>query len=647
MIHLECVTFFANRVVYYCHFQVIQYARKFPGNMDNMKLNSFDFCPRHVFFIMLIAFVTVVPSQCMIDDRSVILKNLMERQNQHDEASKYLIPCTATFIKEYFENPDRILLLLPDMQQDITTEALMNELHIMSTIYTLNVSLINVMETMNVSDDLTNVVILLESGIEMNDSSSFVCEHHCNFIIVLTNLFTDKESFLIEAGTLVQQMSPRSIFKLEILASVGDSVLLASSLPVQINESYAFAEAAFSGRCEQQATAIRWERFANNTKVNTVNAAMFDNSPFTTFINDTKNHFGGVEGSMVEEIARSMKLKLNRERLEWIHGSTLKSEIHLRLHNATNDLVFGGLLWDFSQKVKYTTCYEMVRISWIIPKETNVSLRGLIAPFAANIWYTIICVLIAGGLVKSFFIRDLTFLDIVSIVFGVTVFRQPTKTSSRIQFISWTLFGFFLTQLYLGSLADYLIRTSDTQMESMEELVNSGLKIGGTQRFTDLLQTPDKADMEDNVERMIREKLFIFEQHDYSNQFLDLVQGRNTSFALLVMLNLTQKPSNIGYAHIIQDIVGNYPLAFITRQDFPYLREFNFKIQVLVQAGLVEFWSNMAVHKNHYVIEEEDNSSELEIDDIAPAFFLLMIGYLGGCCLLIIEVIFYPSKLFL
>lgn len=593
-------------------------------------------------------FVTVVSSRRMTD-QSVILKNFMKRQNQRDEASKYLIPCTATFIKEYFEYPNEISLLLPDMSQDISVliEPLMNELHITNAIYTLNVSLINVMEMYDV---MTNVVILSKSGItlEVNDSS-FVnyCEHECNLIIVLTNLFTDEESFLIEASTLVQQMSLQSIFKLEILASVGDSVLLASSLPVRINESYALAEPAFSGRCEQQSTATRWQHFANKTKTlldtKTINAAMFNNFPFAFFTNHT-NHlsFDGVESSMVEEIARSMGIKLNRETIEFMYDTPLKTEIYLRLYNATDDLVFGGVLWDFSRKMAYTTCYGVVHIAWIIPFEINVSLRGLIAPFDTNIWYAIICTLIAGGLIKLFFIRDITFLDIAGLVLGVPVFRQPMKNSSRIQFISWTLFGFFLTQLYLGSLAEYLMRVSDMQIDSMEELANSRLKLGGTQRFTDLLQTPDK---EDNVERMIRDKFFIFEQHNYSKQFLDLVEGRNTSFALLVMLNLTQNPSKIGSAYVIPEAVGSYPLAFVTRQDFPYLSEFNFKIQMLVQTGLVQFWSDMAMLKeNHYIAKEEDDST-LEIDDIAPAFFLLIIGYLGGFCLLIIEVIFYPFKL--
>lgn len=209
-------------------------------NLDNIKLGSFDFYqpqryPRRFLFIALmsIAFVMVVPSQ-HTTNRSVIMKNLMERQNQRDTALKNLIPCIVPFIEEYFEYSNRIAFLLPDVLQDVSAviESLMNKLNVTSAIYTLNVNTTSVTETY---DALANVVLLSESGIVLEaNNSSFAnyCEHNCNFIIVLTNQFTDEESFLIEAGTFVQQMSLRSIFKLEILALVGDSVLLASSLPV-------------------------------------------------------------------------------------------------------------------------------------------------------------------------------------------------------------------------------------------------------------------------------------------------------------------------------------------------------------------------------------------------------------------------------
>ncbi|XP_067209245.1 uncharacterized protein [Linepithema humile] len=630
--------------------------------MDNVKLNLLDFnrsqgCLHRLFFITLIstAVSIVVPLQLMTE-QSIILKNLVARQNQRDKSSG-LISCTTTFIDEYYEDADRISLLLPNDLQDTSDliEPFMKELRTDIAIYTLTLEQVDMMETYDIS---ANAVILTESAIALERNNfSFTDSYQLDgdFVIALTNSFTNEESFLTEANTLVLQMWQRSIFKLVILAPVNDSILLADSLPVRINESYVPAESALRGRCEQETIAVRWRYFTNkmqSTNSRVVSAAIFDNFPFAYFSKSTGSlKFGGVEGMMVEEIANSMKIGLNRQMIEWTNNSTIDDELRIRLYNATDDLVFGGLLCSlgYSQrKTEYTTSYGIVRITWMIPIKSNVSLRGLIAPFTKNVWYAIICTLIIGGLVKLFLFHDISFLDIAALIFGVST-RQPTKISSRIKFIFWAFFGFFLTQLYLGSLAEQLTSAADLQMETMEELINSGLQIGGTERFEHLLKTPDDTDKDSYIVHMLHENFITFNQYDYINQLQDLMQGKNDTLALLVMLNLTDaNKSTQEYAHIIKETVGTYPLALATWKDFPYLDEFNFKIQVLVQAGLVEFWTNMVSwNTSNNADQDESSNSNVELDDLAPAFLLLITGYLGGCCLLIIEVIFYPSKILL
>jgi len=232
-----------------------------------------------------------------------------------------------------------------------------------------------------------------------------------------------------------------------------------------------------------------------------------------------------------------------------------------------------------------------------------------------------------------------------ALVLGVAT-NRPKRTSSKILFISYSLFGFFLSQLYLGSLADQLQSATESQIETMEELVKSGLQIGGTQRLAQLLRTPDKTD-QGNVERTLRKNFIVFKQRDYTNLFLDIIDGSNTTLALLVMLNLTdiRHMSNLKKAHIMKENVGSYPLALATWQGFPYLSEFNFKIQILVQGGLIEFWSDMAsLNRSYFATNNETDEDDIGIDDLAPAFLLLIMGYIGGFFLLIIEVILYPSK---
>lgn len=626
------------------------------AHQDNMNLNiKLDFYQpqgflnRFFFLIILMSAVSaIVTSLQRATDGRILWKNLAEDQNQREKSSK-LISCAVPYIQEYFEFSDRISLLVSDMLDDAPTfiKLLINELPVSGTVYALsNATPTNLLETYDLSE---NVVILSKSAISLETNSSYFvdyCKRQCSVVIMLTNLLADEESFLIEASVIVEQMSLlQSMFKLAILALIEESVLLADSIPIRVDELYVLAEPTLLGRCQQGST-IRWQYFKTrsfNTSV--INAAMFRNFPYAYFTKKNDHlKFSGVEGSMVEEIASNMNLELNRDQIEW-QNSTINAELYARLNNATDDLIFGGLLWDPKQKTVYMTSYGMVQIAWLIPIKTNVSFRGLITPFGANVWYIIIGTLFLSGLVKHFLIHDITFLDMAALVLGVAT-NHPKKISSKILFISYSLFGFFLTQLYLGSLADQLQSATDSQIETMEELVDSGLQIGGTQRLAQLFQTPDKTD-ERNIDRTLRENFIVFKQRDYTNLFLDIIDGSNTTLALLVMLNLTDvhRMSNLKKAHIMKENVGSYPLALATWQGFPYLNDFNFKIQILVQNGLIEFWSDMAsLNKSYFASDNEIDQDDIGVDDLAPAFLLLIMGYIGGFFLLIIEVILYPSK---
>ncbi|XP_072759197.1 uncharacterized protein [Anoplolepis gracilipes] len=618
---------------------------------------------RFLFLIILIAAVCsiVTPSrydaaqlQQYATDGRILWKNLMEVQNEREQSSR-LISCAAPFIMEYFEYADRISLLVSSMLEDASAliKSLMNELpYVSGTVYSLsNEKPTDILDTYDVSE---NIVILAKKAITLETNySHFInyCKHECTFVIMLTNQLDNEESFLIEALAIVELMSLQPMFKLAILALTEESVLLANSIPIRIDKLYMLAEPVLAGKCQQKSTtAIQWQRFETispsyNTSV--VNAAMFHNFPYAYFIDDKNNsRFSGIEGSIVEVIAQNMNLKLDRVVIEWQQNTTIDAELYLRLNNATDDLVFGGLLWDPNQKTQYMTSYGIVQIVWLIPMKVNVSFRGLITPFSPNVWYAIICTLFLSGLVKHFLIHDISFLDMAALVLGVAT-NRPKKTSSKILFISYSVFGFFLANLYLGSLADQLNSATDSQIETMDELVQSGLQLGGSLRLAQLLQTPDKTD-QDNVERIIRENFIIFKQHEYVDLFLDIIEGNNKTVALLVMLNLTDihRMLKLKNAHIMKDEVGSYPLALATWQGFPYLNDFNFKIQMLVQAGLVDFWSSMAEMNKTYLSanDEKDDDDNIEIDDLAPAFLLLIMGYLGGFCLLLAEVIMYPSK---
>lgn len=560
---------------------------------------------------------------------------------------------------EYFEVPGWVSIVLPDELWNTPDFAgpFMSELRKKITIYTLSMGMIGMIKTYEGAAD---PIILSEnaSGLVGKDIClANHCKHDCDFMIVLTRPFADEESFLAEADELIRPLCLRSIFELVILALVGDSAVIVGSPSSRIDGSYAMANATVLARCVQvDAGVIRWQRSVNESTrsflyENTVNTAIIENFPFTMPINAGPDglRFDGIEGVMIEQIALSLKVQLNREVINMITNITIENELQSRLFDTmSSDLVFGGFLWDYDPKVEYTNSYGMVHITWLVPAQMNISLNGLITPFGAAVWYAIICTLIIGALAKHFFIRDISFLDIAALLFGVVTNRQPVKISSRIQYMAWALFGFFLTQLYLGSMADQLMNASVDQIDTMDDLINSGLMMGGTKQLANLLNTSGKSsDGDDNVRRTIREQIVIFEEHTYNKRCADIIAGKNDTLALLVMLNLSDiHLTDIGSGHIMKETMGTFPLALATWRGFPYLRDINFKIQVLLQTGIIEFWSDMVASMGSKQNEQQsdvDSKNYLDIMDIAPAFLLLIIGFAGGCLLLIVEILFYPS----
>ncbi|XP_032691254.1 uncharacterized protein LOC116853963 [Odontomachus brunneus] len=625
--------------------------------MDDTKSGRFgcyrDAAARGFLFVILISAVVTTFQSQRVSGRSIIFEELTQRWQQQRNETSVLLPCLRMYMDEYFEVPGWVSIVLPDELQDTPdfTGPFMSELRKKITIYTVSVDMISVIKTYEGAADPIFLSKNASGLVGKDICLANHCKHDCDFMIVLTTPFADEASFLAEADELIRPLCLRSIFELVILALVGDSAVIVGSPSSRINGLYTIANATVLARCVQEdAGAIRWQRSVDERSSldeNAVNAAIFENFPFTMPIDTGPDglRFDGIEGTMVEQIAHSLKIQLNREVIVDTN-MTIEKEMQSRLFDTmSSDIVFGGFLWSYNPKVEYTNSYGMVHITWLVPIQMNISLNGLITPFSAVVWYAIICTLIIGALVKHFFIRDISFLDIAGLLFGMVINRQPVKTSSRIQFIAWTFFGFFLTQLYLGSMADQLMNASIDQIDSMDDLMNSGLMMGSTKQLANLLNTSDKGSNDDDaVRHAISKHIVIFEEHTYNKYIADIIEGKNDTLAMLVMLNLSDiHLSDIGSGHIMKETIGTFPLALATWRGFPYLRDINFKIQVLLQTGIVDHWSDMMALMTNYERGDVDQENYLDIMALAPAFLLLIIGFAGGCLLLIVEILFYPS----
>ncbi|KAK2587947.1 hypothetical protein KPH14_004033 [Odynerus spinipes] len=609
-------------------------------------------------------------------NRSLIIAETMERYERNRLFSRSM-PCIAKFLQDHsmsFRYPMSVFLQNSSNVErgtSVEIDLLVRTLQTETVTYTLN----NVYKENDRNANVTStvIVVVVENSIDIkriNCSYVRMCTYECEFVIIVARIFENDESFFREADALQQSMWLESVGRLVILGSTRETVLLAGTRSFKPEEFCAPSAPVLLGSCRTRPTAAvrgstAWRLDAGpitgrDLSMNgcTLVVAYYDEPPYSFVNNETTDErILGLEGIMIEEILYSMNARLSREMVSSF--STNKSdEEDFRMimdqtgDNGPADLLIGGLLWNPNEETDYTMAYDMVPVVWMTPVKANVSLRGLVAPFTMFVWVAILCVIFLGIVVQLFLIKGISFLDILALILGISVFRRPEQPSSRVLFLCWSLFGFFVAQYYLASLADQLVNASNLQIETMKELLSSGLELGGTLSYADLLNDIDEKDddeEEDLVVRSIREKFRVLTYESYVRQLSDLLNGKDQSMALVVKLNVSNTRLNLlkGHVHALKENMGNHPLAIATWRGFPCLKKINIKMQELLEAGMMKYWARLFIlNGNYYRSNENTNSdSDLNLDSVVPGFLLLIIGYLLGFCILIVEIIAYPSKL--
>lgn len=256
-------------------------------------------------------------------------------------------------------------------------------------------------------------------------------------------------------------------------------------------------------------------------------------------------------------------------------------------------------------------------------------------------------------ILKSLFLKDISYLDVFALIIGTSTSEQPVKLSSRIQYLSWAIFGYILSQSYLASLAGTLADEANEQIETMEELVVEGIQYGGTRRFRELFasfNSDDDIDTDDlsnnDIIRTIYNNYVILKQENYLRHLNDLISGKNKEMALVALLNFSSSDDNFDKTKVqqLKEPLGNYPLGFAVWRGLPYLDELEQKIMTMTECGFVKFW------ERRYVIDDDDDgdnddlSSILGIAQLAPSFLLLVIGFVIAIVALVIEIMFDSFK---
>lgn len=575
---------------------------------------------------------------------------IIESVSNYEEDNKEFlqsIPCITSFLKRCIKLPAWTSLMILDKAENAQNiaQTLTTGLHdsfafFRRTVYT----------EIEIFQSASNAIILMPNASSLENSHYILspCDLSCPFVTILITPFDDEERFLEEADIVAHSMWARRISTFIILARVGDSVLAAGSLTYETDKPCTPSSPVILDRC---GAAKSW---SGSIEIKTpemadciLKIAYFEEPPYVVTVNDSEQLFG-FEGSLTEEIMKNQQI--DRERVEWNDNTSYAEQAQLILReDLMADLVIGRILQQSQNDLSYSTTYDMLKVVWVIPKVPKVSLEGLVQPFHPYVWAAIGGSLLLVGLAKIFFHLDLSWLNIFALIIGVAIARQPSRLSRRIQFIVWAISGLFLTQVYVDSLADQLINMSGLKIDTMEDLVSSSFEIGGTGVFANLFEGFEETD---EIATLVREKFVTFDLDDYTKQLDDLLDGRNSTFALVAVLNSSRSDAiETVYAYAMTtEVICSFPLALACRKGFPYLRKINGKILDYIDLGIFDFMIQLAIGKDTRArlflsAQNEEYMSKLHLQHFVPAILLMIIGFSSGLMLLILEIVLYPSEL--
>lgn len=581
-----------------------------------------------------------------VGHRRLIVEDMRDGQSQRKQFSE-AIPCIESFLKRHIQEPSRSILLMLDDGKDIAEIAhpLITFVKSRFAVYTHSTE----KEFDTRHGTAMSAVVLMSNGSSVQESFYLLdpCDRSCTYIAVLVTNFDDEESFLSDVDVLARSMWSRRISILIVLARVRGTVFAAGSRHFEPDKFCSPSPSVVQGRCDGDT----WKN-SKQTGVPELNGciltvAYIEQPPYVVKRNDTEI-LEGFEGTLIEELTKGMRVA--KVLAEWIDNASYVEQTQMLLYgeNTKADLVIGRILQHSQKSIGYSTTYDMLKLVMVVPKVPNVSLQGLIHPFHCYIWAAIGGTLVLGCFIKVFLIRDVSWLEIFGLIIGVSVARRPTRLSGKIHFISWSIFGLFLAQFYVDSLADQLINESDLKFKTMKELISSSFEIGGTSAIENIFE---KFEHTETIVR-IRDKFVTFDQGDYIDQFMDLLSGRNTSLALVAVLNSSRSDAiETAYAYTLTtDVICSFPIAIATWKGFPYLKEVNSRIHDFIDQGIFDFMINQAIAKetrsNMFTMAvEKERQTELHLQQFVPAFLLTIIGFSGGLLCLMLEIILYPRRI--
>lgn len=272
---------------------------------------------------------------------------------------------------------------------------------------------------------------------------------------------------------------------------------------------------------------------------------------------------------------------------------------------------------------------------------------GLITIFEPLTWLTFVLVFILSSLTWFFLGRTmpecsqhkqypLCTLNSWAVFLCVSANNRPEWSPLRIFFVILTLFAMNVTTIYTSKLINVFTHPAyENQIDTIDEIVQSQLPIGGREEFHDWFENENPKDE------------WFHKYYNFSEEFWPLIENL---YAIRDQKRVVLLNRNFVLSRSVDDLFGlslnvfMSPIEMICERGFPLLKPFSMLISHMIDAGIIDKLHKDFVFDVTY-LENIRNQHKitpsqqivLTVDHLSGAFTVLFLGLLLSFLILLGE----------
>ena len=397
----------------------------------------------------------------------------------------------------------------------------------------------------------------------------------------------------------------------------------------------------------------------------TLTVTVFPFPPFTIAGNQKNTYAGGFEIRLLEFIAGTINMsiaytdpptELWGQKLE--NGSWTGMMGRLMLDKADFSLAGNVLLTELAAELDYTVSHGSLGFNWVVPcAKPFPRWKSIIRVYSLASWLTIIITILFAAIVLMCLARyddqevalykNLTgcFLCSWAVMLGVSAGSMPRSGYVKSFFIFWVWYSLAINTLFQIYVTSYLVDPGlKKQIQSVQDVLDSGVQRGFHPDLNESL-------LEESNELL--PKIAEHSEHCYDVEACTQRVAEHSDFVTISnhdrikYLNTYKTLDENGKSLLCtfgDSVIVKFKTFYLAHGS-PLLHHFNRAINIAVQAGLVDYWSESELFASRMKaasirkVSPLDNYSVFVLTYLQSAFYLLFLGYCLASFVFVVELL--------